>query len=56
MMEPNAVNRQTILMLEPGQTAPDFAVTSDTGTTVRLADFAGKNLVIWFYPRADTPG
>ncbi len=39
-----------------GQKAPDFRVTRDGGTHVALADFTGKNLVIFFYPRADTPG
>lgn len=39
-----------------GKPAPDFAVTRDGGAHVKLADFKGKNLVIFFYPRADTPG
>jgi peroxiredoxin Q/BCP len=43
-------------MLEPGTTAPDFAVKDHTGRTVRLSDFHGKNVVLWFYPKADTPG
>ena len=43
-------------MLETGSPAPDFAVTDDEGNTRRLADFAGKTLILWFYPKADTPG
>jgi peroxiredoxin Q/BCP len=43
-------------MLEPGTAAPDFAVKDHTGRTVRLSDFRGKNVVLWFYPKADTPG
>jgi peroxiredoxin Q/BCP len=39
-----------------GSKAPDFSVARDDGRTVSLADFAGKKLVIYFYPRADTPG
>lgn len=39
-----------------GKPAPAFQVTRDGGETVSLADFKGKNLVIFFYPRADTPG
>jgi peroxiredoxin Q/BCP len=39
-----------------GEKAPDFSVTRDDGGTVSRADFAGKKLVIFFYPRADTPG
>ena len=43
-------------MLEPGAKAPDFAVKDHTGLTVRLSDYKGKDVVLWFYPRADTPG
>ncbi|MCB9885674.1 MAG: redoxin domain-containing protein [Planctomycetes bacterium] len=43
-------------MLPIGSPAPDFAVVDDAGQTRRLADFAGKTLVLWFYPKADTPG
>ena len=43
-------------MLSPGDKAPDFRVLDDRGNTVTLADFSGKTLVLWFYPRADTPG
>ncbi len=39
-----------------GQPAPDFEVKIDTGETVKLADFRGKNVVLYFYPKADTPG
>lgn len=43
-------------MLEPGQPAPPFEVRDHRGETVRLSDFAGQNVVLWFYPKADTPG
>ncbi len=43
-------------MLTLGSPAPDFAVVDDSGQTRRLGDFAGKTLVLWFYPKADTPG
>ena len=43
-------------MLEPGAPAPDFTAKDHTGATVRLSDYRGKNVVLWFYPRADTPG
>ena len=42
--------------LEIGDQAPAFTLTSDTGKQVSLADFAGKHLVIFFYPAAMTPG
>jgi peroxiredoxin Q/BCP len=43
-------------MLEPGDVAPDFSAVDHTGQTVRLSDFRGKTVVLWFYPKADTPG
>jgi peroxiredoxin Q/BCP len=43
-------------MLEPGAPAPDFEVKDQTGQTRRLSDFRGRNVVLWFYPKADTPG
>jgi len=42
--------------LEPGDPAPDFALTTDTGETLRLADLAGKRVVLYAYPAAMTPG
>jgi thioredoxin-dependent peroxiredoxin len=42
--------------LNPGNKAPAFTLPRDGGGTVSLADFAGKKLVVYFYPRADTPG
>jgi len=39
-----------------GANAPAFQLPRDGGTTVSLADFAGKKLVLFFYPRANTPG
>jgi peroxiredoxin Q/BCP len=44
------------LMLNPGDRAPDFTGRDHTGQTVKLADFKGKTVVLWFYPKADTPG
>jgi thioredoxin-dependent peroxiredoxin len=43
-------------MVEEGKPAPDFELTSDDGETVRLSDFRGKPVVVYFYPRDDTPG
>ena len=42
--------------LEPGHKAPVFSLPRDGGGTVSLADFAGRKLVLYFYPKADTPG
>ncbi len=43
-------------MFEAGQDAPDFAVQDHTGRTVKLSDYRGRTVVLWFYPKADTPG
>ena len=43
-------------MIEEGQQAPDFALESDGGETVRLSDLRGKHVVLYFYPKDDTPG
>ena len=46
-------------MTEPvreGQPAPDFELAGDAGETVRLADLRGKQVVLYFYPKDDTPG
>jgi peroxiredoxin Q/BCP len=43
-------------MLEPGQQAPDFALLDQNGEKVSLADLRGETIVLYFYPRADTPG
>ena len=43
-------------VLAEGMPAPDFMLVRDDGSTVRLADHAGRKLVVFFYPRADTPG
>lgn len=43
-------------MLQAGQSAPDFRVLDHDGQERSLSDFAGQRLVLWFYPKADTPG
>jgi peroxiredoxin Q/BCP len=42
--------------LGPGAKAPAFTLPRDGGETISLTDFAGRKLVLYFYPRADTPG
>ena len=44
------------IMLEVGDIAPDFAVKDHNGRVVKLSDYRGKTLVLWFYPRASTGG
>lgn len=51
-----ALMRGEAKMLEPGQDAPDFDVTDHDGNRVRLRDLRGRKVVLWFYPKADTPG
>ncbi|WP_374968604.1 thioredoxin-dependent thiol peroxidase [Terrabacter sp. BE26] len=42
--------------LEPGEEAPAFSLPDDTGQTVSLSDFAGRRVIVYFYPAAMTPG
>ena len=44
------------MALSPGAIAPDFTVKDTNGNTVKLTDFAGKRVVLYFYPKDDTPG
>lgn len=52
-MKPKA---STASALQQGMRAPSFALPRDGGQSVALKDYAGRKLVIFFYPRADTPG
>ncbi len=43
-------------MLKVGDKAPDFSLPSDSGAEVSLKDFKGHSLILYFFPKADTPG
>jgi thioredoxin-dependent peroxiredoxin len=43
-------------MLEAGQSAPDFSLPGDSASKIRMRDFRGRNLVLYFYPKDDTSG
>jgi thioredoxin-dependent peroxiredoxin len=43
-------------MIEQGDKAPDFELPDQEGRAVRLSDFCGQPVVVYFYPKADTPG
>lgn len=43
-------------MLEPGDRAPDFEIPDQDGRALRLSELQGKPVVVYFYPKADTPG
>lgn len=42
--------------LTPGDTAPAFTLTAADGSTVSLSDYQGQNVIVYFYPKASTPG
>lgn len=44
------------MMLEIGTKAPDFTLPDADGNDVSLSDFSGKKVVLWFFPKAGTPG
>jgi peroxiredoxin Q/BCP len=50
------VNRSGPRMLAIGTAAPDFTVSAHDGTRIRLSDLRGRKVILWFYPKADTPG
>ena len=43
-------------MIEEGKPAPDFELKTDTGETLKLSDLRGRQVVLYFYPKDDTPG
>jgi len=43
-------------MIKVGDAAPDFSLPSDSGANVSPGDFQGHTLVLYFFPKADTPG
>ena len=43
-------------MLQEGTKAPDFTLEDQDGNSISLSDFAGQNILLWFYPKASTPG
>ena len=43
-------------MLKVGDPAPDFEVSDHRGHRTKLSNYRGKKVVLWFYPKADTPG
>ena len=56
MAELSSKSASSTDMPQPGRAAPDFTAQDDAGNTVRLADLRGKKVVLYFYPKDDTPG
>ena len=50
------LNKKDPVMLHVGDEAPDFEVPAHDGSTVKLSGLRGKKVILWFYPKADTPG
>jgi peroxiredoxin len=47
---------EEVSMLTTGAAAPDFSVRAHDGKTIKLAELRGRKVILWFYPKADTPG
>ena len=47
---------QAMALIEPGKKAPSFTLNDQDGTTHRLADYEGRPVILYFYPKDDTPG
>jgi thioredoxin-dependent peroxiredoxin len=43
-------------VLKPGDKAPDFTLKADDGKDVSLRDYSGKRVILFFFPKANTPG
>ena len=43
-------------MLKIGSKAPEFELINQDGETVKISDFKGQKVLLWFYPKASTPG
>ena len=56
MAELSSKSASSTDMPQPGRLAPDFTAQDDAGNIVRLADLRGKKVVLYFYPKDDTPG
>lgn len=52
------MNNESAIMavIDVGSDAPDFSFLNQDGAAVTLAEFSGKRILMWWYPRADTPG
>ena len=48
--------REEFSVIEAGSKAPAFTMTNQDGASVSLDDFKGKYVLLWWYPKADTPG
>ena len=53
---PSEARESDMPILQEGETAPDFTVKAHTGETIKLSQYRGKKVLLWFYPMADTPG
>lgn len=52
----NSLFRTKFPMRAAGERAPDFSTTDHEGRPLRLSDLRGRYVVLWFFPKADTPG
>jgi len=44
------------MLLQVGDKAPEFTLQNSEGENISLSDFSGKQIILWFFPKANTPG
>ena len=55
-LNPNSIWKWEIMYLEIGDNAPDFCLKDQNNNEIHLNDFVGSKVIMWFYPKASTPG
>tara|TARA_Y100001980_G_scaffold45189_1_gene25224 strand:- start:1262 stop:1453 length:192 start_codon:yes stop_codon:yes gene_type:complete len=50
------LNKDLIMLLKEGDKAPEFTLQDESGNEISLKDFKNNKIVLWFFPKASTPG
>lgn len=50
------IRQETKMLIDAGEKAPDFTLPDANGNSISLKDCSGKKIILWFFPKANTPG